>query len=94
MSGKGPNAPSSGAANFYDAVGLYNDCVAFLPEIEAVISKLEASLFELVQVKAKAPSLGKLKYSTIVSATRRLWLHKGLVELLVPDTKAFWINEK
>lgn len=86
MSGKGPNAPSSGAANFYDAVGLYNDCVAFLPEIEAVISKLEASLFELVQVKVKVPSLGKLKYSTIVSATRRMRLHQLWVALLVPET--------
>jgi hypothetical protein len=47
MSSKG----ATSQANFYDAIGLYNDCLAFLPELEAVISKLEASLFELVQVK-------------------------------------------
>lgn len=48
MSSKGQQ-PSQ-QANFYDAIGLYNDCIIFLPEVEAVISKLEASLFELVQV--------------------------------------------
>jgi hypothetical protein len=42
---------STSQANFYEAVGLYNDCVQFLPELEAVVAKLEAALFELVQVK-------------------------------------------
>ena len=42
---------ASPQGNYYDAVGLYNDCLAFLPEVEAVVAKLEASLLELVQVK-------------------------------------------
>ncbi len=41
---------ASPQANYYDAVGLYNDCLAFLPELEVVVAKLEAALLELVQV--------------------------------------------
>lgn len=41
---------ASGPGNYFDAEGLYNDCLAFMPEIEAVLAKLEASLYELVQV--------------------------------------------
>ena len=42
-------APPQGG-NYYDAVALYNECLAFLPELEATVAKLEAALFELVQV--------------------------------------------
>jgi len=41
---------SSPQGNYFDAVGLYNECLLFLPELEAVVAKLEAALLELVQV--------------------------------------------
>jgi len=41
---------ATGQGNYFDAESLYNDCLTFLPEIEAVLAKLEASLYELVQV--------------------------------------------
>ncbi len=45
---------ASGPGNYFDAESLYNDCLAFMPEIEAVLVKLEASLYELVQVRPLA----------------------------------------
>ncbi len=41
---------ASPQVNYYDAVGLYNECLLFLPELEAVVAKLEAALLEIVQV--------------------------------------------